>query len=88
MVDSDIVAVDVRVFLAVGRKVSARSREVRKREGVDVIERELRERSTSPTIAKIVSRNRRSIRGEDRSERRRYGATASKRKIADDVWPL
>ena len=78
MIDADVVAIDVRAFRAIRDKVSPGSRKIRKRESVDVIAREWRERAATRTITKIVSGNRRTVRCEDRSDRRSDSATTGK----------
>src|SRR5215213_8375392 len=69
MIDAYVVAVDDRVFLAVGFEVSANPGKVRQWECVQVVSRESGEPTTARTIAQIVTRNRSTVWGEDRADR-------------------
>ncbi len=78
MVDADVVAVDVRVFRAIGGEVSSWTREIRKRECIYVVERKSRKRTTSRTVTQIVSRDRCAVGSEYCSLRSIDSASASK----------
>ena len=76
MIDAYVVAVDVRALFTVCREVSPRAGKVRKRERVNVVQGEGRERSAARTVAEIVTGNRRAVRGEDRSDNSLHSTAA------------
>src|SRR6185503_955204 len=86
MIDADVVAVDDRVFLAVGFEVAADARQIRQRERIDVVAREGGESSTARTITQVVTGNRRAVGGEDRADRRDDVAAAREPVSASRSW--
>src|ERR1044072_8125325 len=86
MVDAHVVTVHVRVFFAVRDEIAARTRKVRQRKRVDVIERKLREATAARTVAQVVAGNGRAVRREDRSNWRVYTAAAGEFVSTRRAW--
>src|SRR5689334_3479084 len=78
MIDADVVTIDDRVFLAVGREVSADAGKIRERECIQVILRKARKPAAARTVAQIITRNRSAVRSEDRADRCRDFAATGK----------
>src|SRR6185295_8152061 len=69
MIDADIVAVDHRVFFAVGLEITADAGKIRQRKCIQVVSRKRRKAAATRTIAQIVTWDRSAVWSEDRADR-------------------